>query len=227
MPNMNNNNMKIKAVIFDMDGVIIDTEPLLAKYWCQAANEFGFPMKYEHALILRSLSEKYASPYLKKTFGESFDYRTVRERRKQLMKENIEKNGIVKKKGVEEALDYLDSTDFITAIATATDLQRAESYLKQAGLYQRFKTICCGSMVKNGKPDPDIYLLAAREIGVPPENCIAVEDSPNGIKSAYGAGMHPVMIPDLTQPDQELSKLLFKKIDSLSELPALLEELRN
>ena len=212
----------IKAVIFDMDGVIIDTEPLLAKYWQQAAREFGFPMEYEQALQLRSCSEKYASPYLKKTFGESFDYRTVRARRKELMNEDIEKNGIVKKKGIDEALDYLDSTDLIKAVATATDLERAEKYLKLVGLYRRFDVICCGSMVKNGKPDPDIYFLAAEKIGVPPDRCIAVEDSPNGIKSAYSAGMHPVMIPDLTQPDEELSKLLFKKLSSLSELPDIL-----
>lgn len=214
--------MEIKAVIFDMDGVIIDTEPLLAKYWCQAAREFGFPMEYKHALNLRSLSEKYASPYLKKTFGEDFDYRTVRARRKELMNEDIEKNGIVKKKGIDEILDYLDSTNLIKAVATATDLERAGKYLRLIGLYDRFDAICCGSMVKNGKPDPDIYLLAAEKIGVPPQSCIAVEDSPNGIKSAYSAGMYPIMIPDLTQPDDELSKLLFAKCDSLSEIKNIL-----
>lgn len=217
--------MEIKAVIFDMDGVIIDTEPLLAKYWCQAANEYGFPMEYKHALNLRSCSEKYASPYLKKNFGESFDYRTVRARRKALMNEDIEKNGLVKKKGIDLLLDYLDGTDLIKAVATATDLERAGRYLKLIGLYHRFDTICCGSMVKNGKPDPDIYLLAAEKIGVAPENCIAIEDSPNGIKSAYAAGMRPIMIPDLTQPDDELSKMLFEKCDSLSEVKDILIKL--
>lgn len=216
----------IKAVIFDMDGVIIDTEPLLAKYWQQAAREFGFPMEYGHALQLRSCSEKYASPYLKKTFGEDFDYRTVRARRKELMNLDIEKNGLVKKKGIDQALDFLDGTDLIKAVATATDLERAEKYLRFVGLYHRFDAICCGSMVKNGKPDPDIYFLAAEKIGVPPQYCIAVEDSPNGIKSAYSAGMHPVMIPDLTQPDRELSRLLFRKCGSLLELPDILKEIR-
>lgn len=217
--------MIIKAVIFDMDGVIIDTEPLLAKYWCRAAREFGFPMEYEHALNLRSCSEKYASPFLKKTFGDAFDYRTVRARRKELMNEDIEKNGIVKKKGIDELLDYLDGTDLIKAVATATDLERAEKYLKLIGLYHRFDTICCGSMVKNGKPDPDIYFLAAEKIGVAPENCIAVEDSPNGIKSAHSAGMHPIMVPDLTQPDKELEKLLFGRCDSLLEVKNILDKL--
>ncbi len=218
--------MEIKAVIFDMDGVIIDTEPLLAKYWCQAAREFGFPMEYKHALNLRSLSEKYASPYLKKTFGEDFDYRTVRARRKELMNEDIEKNGIVKKKGIDEILDFLDSTNLIKAVATATDLERAGKYFKLIGLYDRFDTICCGSMVKNGKPDPDIYLLAAEKIGVPPQSCIAVEDSPNGIKSAYSAGMYPIMIPDLTQPDEELYKLLFAKCVSILEIKNILNTIQ-
>lgn len=217
--------MNIKAVIFDMDGVITDTELLLAKYWCQAAREFGFPMEYRHALNLRSCSEKYASPYLKETFGDAFDYRTVRARRKELMNADIQKNGIAKKKGIDEILDYLDTTDLIKAVATATDTERAKQYLDLIGLYDRFDAVCCGSMVKNGKPDPDLYLLAADKIGIKPENCIAVEDSPNGIKSAYGAGMIPVMIPDLTQPDEELSKLLYEKCGDHLQLIDLLKKI--
>lgn len=83
--------MKAKAVIFDMDGIILDTEKLLAKYWCQAANEYGFPMEYKHALELRSLAGEYARPLLKKYFGDNMDYDTVRSRRKELMNMDIEK----------------------------------------------------------------------------------------------------------------------------------------
>lgn len=210
--------MNIKAVIFDMDGVILNTEPLLAKYWCQAAREFGFPMEYGQALTLRSMCEKYASPYLKKLFGEGFDYQKVRARRKELMNLDIEKNGLRLKPGIFALLDYLDTVGLKTAVATATDMERAEKYLRAVGLFERFDKICCGPMVKNGKPDPDLYLFAADKIGIPPCECIAVEDSPNGIKSAYGAGMNTVMIPDLSQPDDELKKMLFKKCESLSEI---------
>lgn len=218
--------MKAKAVIFDMDGIILDTEKLLAKYWCQAANEYGFPMEYKHALELRSLAGEYARPLLKKYFGDNMDYDTVRSRRKELMNMDIEKNGLQMKKGVKELLDYLDGTDFKRAIATATDVERAEQYLKMIGIYDRFPTICCGPMAKHGKPAPDIYLMAAEQIGVEPACCVAVEDSPNGIKSAYGAGMITVMVPDLTPPDKELEKMLFACCKDLTELPAVLEELK-
>ena len=215
--------MNIKAVIFDMDGVILNTEPLLAKYWCMAAREFGFPMEYEHALTLRSMCEKYASPFLKKTFGESFDYRTVRSRRKELMNKDIEENGLELKPGIGELLDYIDTTELKAAVATATDMERAERYLKSVGLYDRFDKICCGPMVKNGKPDPDLYLFAVDQIGMKPSECIAIEDSPNGIKSAYGAGLNTIMVPDLSQPDEELKKMLFKKCGSLTDV---IEELK-
>lgn len=217
--------MKIKAVIFDMDGIILDTETLLAKYWCQAANEFGFPMEYTHALELRSLAGEYAAPLLKKYFGDDIDYTAVRNRRKELMIEDIKKNGLKTKKGVKEILDYLDGTELKRAIATATDSERAAQYLKMIGIYHRFPVICCGPMAKHGKPAPDIYLMAAEQIGAKPEECVAVEDSPNGIRSAYGAGMRPIMIPDLTQPDDELKKLLFGQCADLTELPGILEKL--
>lgn len=219
--------MNIKAVIFDMDGVILNTEPLLARYWCMAAREFGFPMEYEHALTLRSMCEKYASPFLKNTFGESFDYRAVRARRKELMNRDIEENGLELKPGIGELLDYIDTTGLKAAVATATDMERAERYLKSVGLYDRFDKICCGPMVKNGKPDPDLYLFAADKIGIKPSECIAIEDSPNGIKSAYGAGMNTIMVPDLSQPDEELKKMLFRKCDSLKEVASVLEQLIN
>lgn len=218
--------MKAKAVIFDMDGIILDTETLLAKYWCQAANEFGFPMEYKHALELRSLAGEFARPLLKKYFGEEIDYDTVRNRRKELMNQDIAKNGLKMKKGVKEILDYLDSSEFKRAIATATDQERAAQYLKMIGIYDRFPVICCGPMAKHGKPAPDIYLMAAEQIGVEPSLCVAVEDSPNGIKSAYSAGMIPVMIPDLTPPDSELKKMLFAQCKDLTELPAILEGLK-
>ncbi|MCM1055572.1 MAG: HAD family phosphatase [Bacteroides sp.] len=217
--------MKIKAVIFDMDGVILDTETLLAKYWCQAAREFGFPMEYKHALELRSLAGEYASPLLKKYFGESFDYTAVRNRRKQLMELDIEQNGLKKKKGIEKALDDIEKAGLHRAVATATDMERAAKYLRAAGLADRFDTVCCGPMVEHGKPAPDIYIFAAERLGLKPQECAAVEDSPNGIVSAYRAGTKPIMIPDLTQPDSELERLLYRKCDSLEELPAALAEL--
>ena len=118
----------IKAVIFDMDGLILDTEKLLVKYWCQAANKAGFPMQREHALNIRSLARKFAIPYLQGIFGEEFDYVKIRSRRMELMKQHISEHGLETKPGIAELLDYLDSKGIPAAIATATDIQRTEDY---------------------------------------------------------------------------------------------------
>ena len=215
----------VKAVIFDMDGIILDTETLLSKYWRRAAEEFGFHMTYEQSLELRSLAGEYAAPLLKKYFGEGFDYAVVRARRKELMEKDIAENGLKKKKGIDEALDKIEKLGLRKALATATDIERATRYLNKTGLYGKFDSICCGPMAKHGKPAPDIYLLAAEKLGLSPKECAAVEDSPNGITSAYRAGMFPIMIPDLSQPDGELEKLLYRKCGSLDELPDVLEKL--
>ena len=205
----------IKAVIFDMDGLILDTEKLLVKYWCQAANEAGFPMRREHALNIRSLARKFAIPYLQGIFGEEFDYVKIRSRRMELMKQHISEHGLETKPGIAELLDYLDSKGIPAAIATATDIQRTEDYLGQVGLLGRFSRIVCAAMVENGKPKPDIYLYACEQIGEAPADCIAVEDSPNGVRSATDAGIRTVMVPDLAEPDADTAKRIAAKAGTL------------
>ena len=212
-----------KAVIFDMDGVLIDTEKWLVKFWCQAANEAGFPMKPEHALSIRSLAGKYAGPYLQSIFGEKFSYWTIRDRRKALMNEQLKKHGVEKKPGVDELLDYLHEHGIKTAVATATDPVRAKDYLTQIGVYDKFDEIVCATMVENGKPEPDIYLYACDQIGEQPKDCIAIEDSPNGVKSATSAGLRTIMVPDLTEPDEETAALITAKARSLYDIIFMLE----
>ena len=215
----------IKAVIFDMDGVLIDTEKYLVKYWIQAGQEFGFDMKPEHGLLIRSLAGKYAGPLLQEIFGPSFDYPAVRARRKELMADHIARNGIEKKPFVDKALDQLKEMGIKTAVATATDQERAGRYLKQIGIDHKFDRVICADMVENGKPQPDIYLYACQEMGELPENCMAVEDSPNGVRSAASAGLVTVMVPDLTQPDEEISRLLSEKVQDLGEIPGLVRKM--
>lgn len=218
--------MKIKAVIFDMDGLMIDTEKLLHHYWIQAANELGYPMTMDHVLQIRSLAAKYARPKLKSMLGESFDYDKVRERRRELMAEHVEHYGIEKKKGLDELLDYLKERKYPLAVATATDMERTQKYLTIIGKIDYFDKIICGSMVENGKPEPDIYLAAAESLGLPPEECMALEDSPNGILAAFRAGCVPVMVPDLDLPEEETKKLLYAQVTELSEVCKILENTR-
>lgn len=214
----------IKAVIFDMDGLLLDTEKLLVKFWVQAANEAGFPMTREHALNIRSLHRNFAIPYLQGLFGEKFDYFAIRSRRMELMKEYLSCHPLELKPGAAELLTYLKSRGISSAVATATDYQRTEDYLTQVGIFDFFDKIVCAAMVENGKPKPDIYLYAAKQLGIDPKECAALEDSPNGVKSAAAAGCFTIMVPDLTQPDEELLKIVGAVADSLSDVREIIEK---
>lgn len=205
----------IKGAIFDMDGLMLDTEKLLVRFWRQAAAEYGYDMTFEHVLRIRSLSRKYSVPLLRSIFGENFEFEQIRSRRIELMNSYIDQNGFEVKKGLFELLDYLRAHSYRIAVATATDIERTKMYLNRIDALGYFDAIVCGNMVENGKPEPDIYLTASRELGLSPEECAALEDSPNGIKSAHSAGCKAIMIPDLSQPDEELIPLLSAVYESL------------
>ncbi len=183
-------------------------------------------MTREDVLSIRSLAGNLTEAKLKKRFGDDFDYQKVRLKRIELMNSYILKNGIEKKKGLDELLIYLKENGYKTAVATATDLKRASMYLDIINVTKYFDKIVCASMVQNGKPHPDIYLKACEELDVHPFEAIALEDSPNGIISAHSAGCKAVMVPDLSEPDEELKKLLYKRIDSLDLLIDVLISLK-
>lgn len=216
----------IKAVIFDMDGLLLDTEKLLVRFWVQAANEFGYPMTREQALSLRSLHKSYAIPYLKGLFGEDFDYAAVRARRMELMRGHLSENPLELKVGAKELLSYLNENKISAAVCTATDFERAREYLSRVGIFEFFDRIVCAAMVEHGKPAPDIYLYAAEQLGLSSGECLALEDSPNGVKSAAGAGCVTVMVPDLTEPDEELLSLICSRADELGEVIDFIEKIR-
>ena len=207
----------IKGAIFDMDGLLIDTEKLYVRYWKQAAAEFGYDMKDEDVYSIRSLARKYSIRRLKDLFGEDCPTEEIRSRRTELINAHVREYGVEPKKGLSELLDFLSGNGIKLAVATSTPLERAEKYLGKIGAYERFDAVIGGDMVKVGKPDPDIYLTAAGVLGLPPEECAAFEDSPNGIRSAYAAGCKAIMIPDLTQPDEELMPMISGVYSSLDE----------
>lgn len=206
-----------------MDGVILDTEKLYVRFWCEAARFYGYPMQRAHALGIRSMARPFAIEKLKDCFGDDFDYYAVHDKRIELMNKYIAKNGIEAKSGAKELLKYLKANGYGVALATATAPEKAREYLERLGLYEYFDETVSASMVVNGKPAPDIYLCAAERLGLLPEECIALEDSQNGIKSASSAGCKTVMVPDLDVPSEDIIPLLYDVADGLTDVIRILE----
>ena len=205
----------IKGVLFDMDGVILDTEKLYIRFWLEAAQLLGYPMTFEMSLGMRSLSSEAGERKLKSYLGEDADYFAVREKRIQIMDKYIEEHGVELKAGIHELLAFLKEQGIKTSISTSSPLDRTKKYLTQVGLIDEFDAIVSGHMVEHGKPEPDIYLFAASNLGLKPEECLVLEDSPTGVLAAYRAGCVPVIVPDQDQPDEETKGRVYAVVENL------------
>lgn len=214
----------ISGVLFDMDGLVLDSEILYTRFWREAAHSLGYPMTVQQSLGMRSLGKKLGQPYLESLFGPGVDYTVMREKRIALMERYVQIHGIAPKPGIYELMDFLNEHHIPAAITSSSPMENIRSHLEKANLLHRFQALCSGHEVPNGKPAPDIYLLGAKELGLDPGNCLALEDSPTGIRAAYAADCLPVMIPDLDQPGQDTKALLFAKADSLTAIIALIEQ---
>lgn len=214
----------VAGVIFDMDGVILDTEKLYGRFWQEAAIALGYPMTHRQALGMRSLNRQAGQEKLESYFGPGISRSQVRNKRIELMDAYIAQHGVELLPGVREILAFLKQRNIATAIATSSPMERVERYLGPYGVLSKFDALCSADDVARGKPEPDIYLMAAAMIGLPPEKCLAVEDSPAGILSASRAGCMPVFVPDQDRADEDTKKLLYAHADSLLDLIDLLKE---
>ena len=219
------NPQKIRGVLFDMDGLVLDTEKLYTRFWMEAAQALGYPMTLQQALGMRSLNRTAGQAQLERYFGKGVSYPDIRAERIRRMEAFIAQNGVEAKPGIHELLDYLKASGISTAITTSSPMERIHRYLEPLSLGNRFDRLCSGYDVPKGKPEPDIYLHGARVLGLAPEECLALEDSPAGILSAYRAGCHPVLIPDQDQPSEDTLQLLFAKADRLQDVIDLLKNM--
>ena len=215
----------IRAILFDMDGLILDTEKLYCRLWQEAARSLGYPMTREQALGMRALNRAAGQAKLTEYFGEGVDYNTVRNRRITLMDAFVEQEGVEAFPGIYPLLDYLQEKGLATAVASSSPMDRIEAYLTPLNLFHRFDAICTGYDVHKGKPEPDIFLHAAAKLGYSPSKCLVLEDSPAGLLSAHRAGCLPVMIPDQDSPGAETMPLLFALADRLEDIIPLLDKL--
>ena len=203
------------AVVFDMDGVLFDTERLCQDSWLAIADENGLPDMDKIFPRCIGLNANDSRQIVMGAYGEDFDYEGFRQRASEWFRDYIEKNGLPLKPGTREILAWLKENGWRIGLASSTRRTTVLNHLEQAGISEYFSVVVTGDMVEHSKPRPDIYLMACRELGVEPEKAYAIEDSPNGIRSAHVAGMTPLMVPDMIPPDEEmvrLSRRIFKDL---------------
>ncbi|MGN0168103.1 MAG: HAD family hydrolase [Acetatifactor sp.] len=208
----------MNAVIFDMDGVLFDTERLCEKSWLVVAEKHGLPGMEEIFPKCIGLNANDSRRIVMNAYGEEFDYPGFREEASVWFWDYIEKNGLPVMEGVLEILEWLKENNWKVGLASSTRRSSVLNHLEQAGIRDYFSVIISGDMVEHSKPQPDIYLLACRELGAEPEQAYAIEDSPNGIRSAHRAGMIPLMVPDMIAPDEEMRELSRRIFKNLAEV---------
>ena len=215
----------IRAVIFDMDGLMLDTERLVIKAWDWAGEQLGVGPFGHLAQQTLGMTAEADRAMLRREFGDCVTLEQVNELKEVFFHRYFAERGVPVKNGLFDLLKWLKGEGIKTAVATSTYESVARPELELAGVLGYFNEVVCGNMVKHGKPAPDIFLLAAEKLGVSPENCMVLEDSPNGIRAAHAAGMYPVMVPDLVQPDEEIRSMTMRCVESLAYIPSVIEEL--
>lgn len=194
----------VRAVIFDMDGLLLDSERIALSIIKEAAADLGLPWRAEVGLAMVGLNSRDSDAIVRQHLGQDYPVADLRDAFGLRYEIAIDAGRIPAKAGAAELLDLLDAVALPRMVATSTRRSRAEAKLAAVGFLSRFHGMVCGDEVARGKPDPEIFLTAARRMNIPPENCLVLEDSNAGVRGALAAGMRPVMVPDMLQPAEDV-----------------------
>ena len=215
----------IEAVIFDMDGLMLDTERMARPAWFRAMEEFGATLSDEQYLRIVGRNSVDSRKILKEILGADFPQEDCRNRMREIYYADIAENGIPIKPGLTELLDFLEAESIKIAVATSTAREFTIPKLELTGLDSYFKIIVSGDDIENGKPAPDIFLMAAKLLETFPERCVVLEDSFSGIRAAHAAKMIPIMVPDLAQPTDEIRALAHAVVPSLCDAHGVISQM--
>ena len=212
------------AVIFDMDGVIFDSERATLLCWLELSKEKNFENIYEVFLKCTGTTMEKTKSIVLEAYGDDFPYDEYASLASKMYHERYDGGKLPMKKGVKDILEYLKENNKKIALASSARKETVEKELRDAGIYSFFDEIVTGDMVNRSKPEPDIFLKACEAVGVKPDRAYAIEDSYNGIRAAFRGGLKPIMVPDLLEADDEMKKLSDKVLNDLNAVIGYLNE---
>ncbi len=213
----------IRGVIFDMDGLMFDTERLGMQMWEQELARQGLPCSPQLGSSIRGCNGEGIRRVFEETYGPAFDFSAARERVRAGIIQHFQTVGVEVKPGLYPLLDWLKAQGIPLAVASSSRRINVENCCKSAGVLNRFTAVVCGDQVTHSKPDPEIFNLAAQALGVVPDECLVLEDSFNGVRAGAAGGFITVMVPDMDQPTPEIDALYTRKADSLTDVLELLK----
>lgn len=205
----------MKAFVFDMDGLMFDTERVFIGAWDYAGEKMGFGKAGYMCLRTLGMNTPACEQAWRDEFGEDVDIAALWAYSREYLEDYYSRYAVSAKTGLYDLLTYLKRKGYRLAVASSTKRHTVERHLTSANVREYFDVVIAGDMVEKSKPEPDIYLRAAAELGVKPEACYALEDSRNGLLSAHAAGMKGIMVPDLWQPDDVVKEFIIGPFESL------------
>ena len=210
--------MNYEAVVFDMDGVIFDSERAVMNCWLELAQKYDIKDIEKPYFACVGTTMTRTREIMLETYGEDFPYDEYARESSLMYHEKYDGGKLPMKPGVTELLSYLKGKGKKIALASSTRRETVTNQLRWAGIIDYFDVIICGDMVAKSKPAPDIFLKACQELGVSPKNTYAIEDSYNGIRAAHAGQLRPIMVPDLLEADDEMRGMAECVCDNLNEV---------